>query len=227
MKRNYGPLLLLMFFVIGLGIFWVFRHENAAQKDHSGSAHTTSTAILAATPTPDPTATPEPTGTPLPTLSPTSVPTATPQPTPVPTPVPTPEPTAEPYIEPGNSGVSVASGIIRSESGTSLNVVGHWKLVAGGSLGYKLTVDVYAESGALQAAGLWDNLTLSVDGNSVSAVSEDIYTDNNSLHESFLGSLSQDVGSGSHYVTVSWRFNGTYGGNSIDVLSGEAVLNVP
>ena len=97
MKKSAAPALILIFLVLAVGIFVVFRisRNEAPDTQNPGTA---ATATPEPTATTAPTATPAPSATPVPTAAPTAVPTATPVPTvaPTETPVPTMAPTAVP-----------------------------------------------------------------------------------------------------------------------------------
>ena len=140
MKKSAAPALILIFLILAVGIFVVFRisRNEAPDTQNPGTA---ATATPEPTATTAPTATPVPSATPVPTAAPTAVPTATPVPTvaPTETPVPTMAPTAVPNY--------AKSGEIRSDSGTYLNLLVKWNLTDGETPTLKL--DVYVTSYAL------------------------------------------------------------------------------
>ena len=184
MKKSAAPILILVFLLVAVGIFVVFRisKNNASDTQNPG---TTATATPEPTATTPPTATPEPTGTPVPTAVPTAAPTAAPVPTE--TPVPTVQPTAVP--------VQDQSGEFRSDTGTYINIVVKWTVTGSGST-KTLKLDTYVESYALVTGDRTSDVVFTVGGNVSYASSKAIRLDNVPLTQTFLGSTSVDVTSG-------------------------------
>ena len=215
MKKSAAPILILVFLLVAVGIFVVFRisKNNASDTQNPG---TTATATPEPTATTPPTATPEPTGTPVPTAVPTAVSTATPVPTE--TPVPTVQPTAVP--------VQDQSGEFRSDTGTYINIVVKWTVT--GSGGTKtLKLDTYVESYALVTGDRTSDVVFTVGGNVSYASSKAIRLDNVPLTQTFLGSTSVDVTSGTDVpVNVTWHFNGTYSNQNIATIVAEDTLHI-
>ena len=215
MKKSAAPSLILVFLLVAVGIFVVFRisKNNASDTQNPG---TTATATPEPTATTPPTATPEPTGTPVSTAVPTAVPTATPVPTE--TPVPTVQPTAAP--------VQNQSGEFRSDTGTYINIVVKWTVT--GSGGTKtLKLDTYVESYALVTGDRTSDVVFTVGGNVSYASSKAIRLDNVPLTQTFLGSTSVDVTSGTDVpVNVTWHFNGTYSNQNIATIVAEDTLHI-
>ena len=215
MKKSAAPILTLVFPLVAVGIFVVFRisKNNASDTQNPG---TTATATPEPTATTPPTATPEPTGTPVSTAVPTAVPTATPVPTE--TPVPTVQPTAAP--------VQNQSGEFRSDTGTYINIVVKWTVT--GSGGTKtLKLDTYVESYALVTGDRTSDVVFTVGGNVSYASSKAIRLDNVPLTQTFLGSTSVDVTSGTDVpVNVTWHFNGTYSNQNIATIVAEDTLHI-
>lgn len=215
MKKSAAPILILVFLLVAVGIFVVFRisKNNASDTQNPG---TTATATPEPTATTPPTATPEPTGTPVPTAVPTAVPTVTPVPTE--TPVPTVQPTAVPVQE--------QSGEFRSDTGTYINIVVKWTVT--GSGGTKtLKLDTYVESYALVTGDRTSDVVFTVGGNVSYASSKAIRLDNVPLTQTFLGSTSVDVTSGTDVpVNVTWHFNGTYSNQNIATIVAEDTLHI-
>lgn len=215
MKKSAAPILILVFLLVAVGIFVVFRisKNNASDTQNPG---TTATATPEPTATTPPTATPEPTGTPVPTAVPTAVPTVTPVPTE--TPVPTVQPTAVP--------VQDQSGEFRSDTGTYINIVVKWTVT--GSGGTKtLKLDTYVESYALVTGDRTSDVVFTVGGNVSYASSKAIRLDNVPLTQTVLGSTSVDVTSGTDVpVNVTWHFNGTYSNQNIATIVAEDTLHI-
>lgn len=215
MKKSAAPILILVFLLVAVGIFVVFRisKNNASDTQNPG---TTATATPEPTATTPPTATPEPTGTPAPTAVPTAVPTATPVPTE--TPVPTVQPTAAPVQE--------QSGEFRSDTGTYINIVVKWTVTGSGDT-KTLKLDTYVESYALVTGDRTSDVVFTVGGNVSYASSKAIRLDNVPLTQTFLGSTSVDVTSGTDVpVNVTWHFNGTYSNQNIATIVAEDTLHI-
>ncbi len=215
MKKSAAPILILVFLLVAVGIFVVFRisKNNASDTQNPG---TTATATPEPTATTPPTATPEPTGTPAPTAVPTAVPTATPVPTE--TPVPTVQPTAAP--------VQDQSGEFRSDTGTYINIVVKWTVTGSGDT-KTLKLDTYVESYALVTGDRTSDVVFTVGGNVSYASSKAIRLDNVPLTQTFLGSTSVDVTSGTDVpVNVTWHFNGTYSNQNIATIVAEDPLHI-
>ncbi len=215
MKKSAAPILILVFLLVAVGIFVVFRISKNNDSDTQNPG-TTATATPEPTATTPPTATPEPTGTPVPTAIPTAVPTAAPVPTE--TPVPTVQPTAAP--------VQDQSGEFRSDTGTYINIVVKWTVT--GSGGTKtLKLDTYVESYALVTGDRTSDVVFNVGGNVSYASSKAIRLDNVPLTQTFLGSTSVDVTSGTDVpVNVTWHFNGTYSNQNIATIVAEDTLHI-
>mgnify|MGYP000214521263 CR=1 FL=1 len=205
MKKSAAPILILVFLLVAVGIFVVFRISKNNASD-TQNPETTATATPEPTATTPPTATPEPTGTPVPTAVPTE------------TPVPTVQPTAAP--------VQDQSGEFRSDTGTYINIVVKWTVT--GSGGTKtLKLDTYVESYALVTGDRTSDVVFNVGGNVSYASSKAIRLDNVPLTQTFLGSTSVDVTSGTDVpVNVTWHFNGTYSNQNIATIVAEDTLHI-
>ena len=214
MKKSAAPALILVFLILAVGIFVVFRisKNDAPDTQNPGSS---------ATATPEPTATVEPTA--APTATPTAVPTATPTATPVPsiapteTPVPTVQPTAVPsYAE---------SGEFRSDSGTYLNLLVKWNLTDGETPTLKL--DVYVTSYALVTGESSSSVVVNVGGNISYVPTKSLNLTNTSLEETYLGSSSVEVTPGTDVpVNVTWNFNGTYSGKDVAAITAADTIHI-
>ena len=218
MKKSAAPALILIFLILAVGIFVVFRISRNEAPD-------TQTPGTAATATPDPTATtaptatPAPSATPVPTAAPTAVPTATPVPTvaPTETPVPTMAPTAVPNY--------AKSGEIRSDSGTYLNLLVKWNLTDGETPTLKL--DVYVTSYALVTGESSSSVVVNVGGNISYVPTKSLNLTNTSLEETYLGSSSVEVTPGTDVpVNVTWNFNGTYSGKDVAAITAADTIHI-
>ena len=134
------------------------------------------------------------------------------------TPVPTVQPTAVP--------VQDQSGEFRSDTGTYINIVVKWTVT--GSGGTKtLKLDTYVESYALVTGDRTSDVVFTVGGNVSYASSKAIRLDNVPLTQTFLGSTSVDVTSGTDVpVNVTWHFNGTYSNQNIATIVAEDTLHI-
>lgn len=218
MKKSAAPALILIFLILAVGIFVVFRISRNEAPD-SQNPGTAATATPEPTATTAPTATPAPSATPVPTAAPTAVPTATPVPTvaPTETPVPTMAPTAVPNY--------AKSGEIRSDSGTYLNLLVKWNLTDGETPTLKL--DVYVTSYALVTGESSSSVVVNVGGNISYVPTKSLNLTNTSLEETYLGSSSVEVTPGTDVpVNVTWNFNGTYSNRNIDTIVAEDTIHI-
>ena len=218
MKKSAAPALILIFLILAVGIFVVFRisRNEAPDTQNPGTA---ATATPEPTATTAPTATPAPSATPVPTAAPTAVPTATPVPTvaPTETPVPTMAPTAVPNF--------AKSGVIRSDSGTYLNLLVKWNLTDGETPTLKL--DVYVTSYALVTGESSSSVVVNVGGNISYVPTKSLNLTNTSLEETYLGSSSVEVTPGTDVpVNVTWNFNGTYSGKDVAAITAADTIHI-
>ena len=208
MKRSAGPALILIFLILAIGIFFVFRVSGKEAEEASGGSAAAATATA------------EPTATSAPTATPTEAPTATPAPTAAPTstPVPTAAPTAVPSYN--------QSGEFRSDSSANINIVVKWYLSGTGDYP-TLKLDAYVSSYALQTGDRIGDVVFNVNGNLSYASSSAIQIDGGGLTESYLGSTSVNVSAGSDVpVNVTWYFNGTYSGKDISTITAESTIHI-
>ncbi len=218
MKKSAAPALILIFLILAVGIFVVFRISRNEAPD-SQNPGTAATATPDPTATTAPTATPVPSATPVPTAAPTAVPTATPVPTvaPTETPVPTMAPTAVPNY--------AKSGEIRSDSGTYLNLLVKWNLTDGETPTLKL--DVYVTSYALVTGESSSSVVVNVGGNISYVPTKSLNLTNTSLEETYLGSSSVEVTPGTDVpVNVTWNFNGTYSGKDVAAITAADTIHI-
>lgn len=218
MKKSAAPALILVFLILAVGIFVVFRisRNEAPDTQNPGTA---AIATPEPTATTAPTATPAPSATPVPTAAPTAVPTATPVPTvaPTETPVPTMAPTAVPNY--------AKSGEIRSDSGTYLNLLVKWNLTDGETPTLKL--DVYVTSYALVTGESSSSVVVNVGGNISYVPTKSLNLTNTSLEETYLGSSSVEVTPGTDVpVNVTWNFNGTYSGKDVAAITAADTIHI-
>ena len=218
MKKSAAPALILIFLILAVGIFVVFRISGNKAPDTQNPG-TAATATPEPTATTAPTATPAPSATPVPTAAPTAVPTATPVPTAAPTetPVPTMAPTAVPNY--------AKSGEIRSDSGTYLNLLVKWNLTDGETPTLKL--DVYVTSYALVTGESSSSVVVNVGGNISYVPTKSLNLTNTSLEETYLGSSSVEVTPGTDVpVNVTWNFNGTYSGKDVAAITAADTIHI-
>ena len=219
MKKSAAPALILIFLILAVGIFVVFRisRNEAPDTQNPGTA---ATATPEPTATTAPTATPAPSATPVPTAAPTAVPTATPVPTvaPTETPVPTAEPTAATGYE--------QTGEFRSDTGTYINIVVKWTVTGSGSP-KTLKLDVYVTSYALVTGESSSSVVVNVGGNISYVPTKSLNLTNTSLEETYLGSSSVEVTPGTDVpVNVTWNFNGTYSGKDVAAITAADTIHI-
>ncbi len=221
MKRAAPILVLLLFLILGLAIFWIFRSDG-------GTKPVSLNPFAAATATPEPTNTPEPTAPPTATPAPTATPTPTPMPTmpPTPTPTPSPSPTAVPTPTPVI--VRESSGTFRSDTGTWIDIIVNYNVERNGNEA-RLKLEAFVESYSLETAKRTDDVAFTVGGYTIKDSSGPIHVeDNTQKTETRLGSAEFDVTPGSEVrVDVWWYFLGVYGGENIDIIKASEVIQIP
>ena len=153
--------------------------------------------------------------------------TPTPAPTPAPTPTPTPEPTETPRpSEPAQEAVGDAEGALRSDTGTGLEIRADWSLSAAEGGAARLTVRLYAESYSLQTREIWHGAVLSVGGQSYEFDTQEVDYAGPVLGENELGELSVELEGLSlpAEASVTWRFQGSYGGEELEEITASGVI---
>lgn len=217
MRRSNILLLLLLCLLIAFAIFMIFRLEGANLREREPEQTPTATPSPTATPTPSPT--PSPTAVPA---APSSEPAATVSPT------NTPAPTAAPTASPTPTPAYEMSGTFRSDTGTWINLVVHWKIVTVDGQ-RKLELTACSESYSLITYKRLNDVEFIVDGAVAYDSSGPIELDSmNTLVETELGSAVMNVTSGRDAsVRVKWHFYGEYGNRQIDVITAEAAIPIP
>lgn len=161
--------------------------------------------------TPEPTPTPEPTETPEPTVSPTPEDTQTPVPTAIPP--------------------ATATGSIRSDTGTDLNLVADWEAYSAGDNSMTLAVTLYAESYSLTCRAIFDGAVVTIDGSDIVFDTAAVEYSGDELHKSELGSVSVTMPLGEDGtltvpISAVWNFGGSYSGTDFATLSAEGVAQI-
>ena len=225
MRRSFAPFIILVFLLIGLGVFFIFRSEGAQLNNK---------VEVTVTATPVPTATPEPVATATPTPVPTATPTPTPAPTATPAPTTTPEPTATPTSTPEPTATPVptarpsTSGQFVSDSGAKINIVVKWTGYDDADGNTKLQLDVYIQSYSLYTSDRRDDVVMNIDGEIHYGSSKAIQLDTNTLTETLIASTVADVAPGRDIpVEVTWYFNGSYSNQSISTITASSTIQLP
>ena len=129
-------------------------------------------------------------------------------------------------MQPTAAPVQDQSGEFRSDTGTYINIVVKWTVTGSGST-KTLKLDTYVESYALVTGDRTSDVVFTVGGNVSYASSKAIRLDNVPLTQTFLGSTSVDVTSGTDVpVNVTWHFNGTYSNQNIATIVAEDTLHI-
>jgi len=227
MKRSFAPFIILIFILVGLGVFFIFRSEGS-RNNKEPEAVVTATPVPTASPEPAVSVTPSPTPTatptPMPTATPTPVPTATTAPTPTasPTASPTPTPTPEPTVQ------YTSSGQFASDSGTKLNLVVKWSGFRDVDGKTKLQLDVYVQSYSLYTGDRVDDVVMKVDGHVYYGSSKAIQIDSNARTETLLASTIAEVPADRDIpLEVTWYFNGSYSNQEISTITANETIHLP
>ena len=225
MRRSFAPFIILVFILIGLGVFFIFRSEGSQLKNDTDVA-VTATPIPTATPEPVVTATPTPVPTTTPT--PTQAPTATPVPTATPAPTASPTPTPEPTATPVPTARPSVTGQFVSDSGAKINILVKWTGYDDVDGKTKLQLDVYIQSYSLYTSDRRDDVVMNIDGEIHYGSSKAIQLDTNTLTETLIASTVADVVPGRDIpVEVTWYFNGSYSNQAISTITASSVIQLP
>ncbi len=167
--------------------------------------------------TPTPPATqdvlPPSTGTPAPPETPSPTPSPTAEPSSEPTPEPTPAPTPEPVLD--------ADGSFGSDTGSGLEIVVDWTVEGAAQGDSTLTIKLSAESYSLFCREIWHGASLTIAGNTYTFDTDAIEYEGPGFGSNELGTLSVTLPAGTlpGTATVVWRFQGSYGGETLDEIS--------
>lgn len=159
---------------------------------------------------------------------PTAAPTATPQPIATPAPTATPTPTPEPSSAP--SGKMIASGAFDSATGTGINTRTQWTATESGDSSVLLTLKVYVRSYSVSIGAR--GYTVTIDGVSASGMTRAVEVDSaNSVVETLLFTYSTEIdlsaGQSTQIpVSVDWKYDGQYSGQTLDVIHSETSLSI-
>ena len=180
---------------------------------------------------------------PLPSAAPSPIPVPTPTPTPTPTPSPTPtpepSPTAQeseaPTVQPGEEPVPVeeidASGSLRSDTNTAMNIVADWSASSTDDGNIKLEVILYVESMSLNLSSLYNGAVITINGEEFTLTTPVIKVTANEQKKSELCrthiKLPYTEGGMSIPIKAVWNYNGVYSGVELKKLelSGEALIS--
>ncbi len=209
MKRRtayFAMLLILVVAIAALSIAVIRRREPTQPADPAELTDTTPASPVTETTQPTP---PAVTETPPPPTEPPVVETRPPEETPAPTPTPAP----------------TASGGIRSDTGTGLNMQANWRVYADASGKLKLQVDVNAVSYSFYTDALYQAVVLTVGGSSYSANSAAVQYGGKDLITSPIASFTVDAPPSGTPISVVWNYKGSYSGKPLDqiIASGSVV----
>lgn len=169
-----------------------------------------SLALETVTPAP---ATPIPAQTAAPTVAPTVVPTPVPVPTATPAPTPAPAPV----------GQTLDSGSFRSQTGLPIDIRADWVATVLDNDRVQIKVTVVLESYALQIAGSYNAVNVSVGDQYASCDAPAVDYDGSAKLETVLGSTTHTLylSAGMSDVfplAVEYHFGGTYSGEELPVI---------
>ena len=126
---------------------------------------------------------------------------------------------------PTAASVSTLNGEFQTDTGVALNMIVRWTATPAANGSFELAVSAALLSDTLTADQFADSLCFNIGGNTYYKTAPAIaVTEANT--ETPLGSQSVTVPAGHVPLSVSWSFNGSYSGKSIDKLSAETNLNL-
>ena len=194
--------------------------------NYDGQTARTNTAYLSVSAKPTPT--PAPTAAPTPTPAPTPAPA--PAPTTAPTPAPAPVPTEQPTPEPAPSGETIASGGFSSDTETGLDLCCDWKAVRTGDHRAEVTMDISIRSASITLNRVENGISLSL-GKQTASITQPAmdYTGGKTTTYFDSHSFTVELGNESSelLMDVIWHFNGSYGGQPLDLIECGGTITLP
>ena len=120
---------------------------------------------------------------------------------------------------------AAASGSIRSDTGTGLNLRADWRVYSDASGKLKLQVDVSAVSYSFYTDALYQAVVLTAGGSSYSANSAAVQYGGEALITSPIASFTVDAPASGSAISVVWNYRGSYSGKPLDqiIASGSVV----
>lgn len=176
--------------------------------------------------TPDPSATPVPTqipATPAPTAPPVVYePTQAPAtPTPSPNPTDTPAPTTTPSY-----GMEISRGSFSSSTGTAMNMNVSWVAYDDGNGNAVISLTGTVTSYSLRLTGLYDAVTLELDGYSTTCNTQSIHLEDGvgqTTSPLFYTKLTVPLGTCAD-MTATWNYGGSYGGVDLPTVTASGYV---
>lgn len=130
----------------------------------------------------------------------------------------------EPKYEPGTV---LASGNFRSNTGTSLNLVTNWTIVATEN-GKKLRLDIDLEAFSLGIGPRSQGLVIKLDGSRYSYSTDPVDIKATGWLETYdLYNCEMEFSGGSQDISVCWALNGTYSNVDMDNIVASGMVGIP
>ena len=125
----------------------------------------------------------------------------------------------------GAGSNAIASGSFVSQTGTSLNMMVSWAVVAEGPGQKTLYVTVSALSYALHSGALYNTLQLTVNGMTYLATPAAVNYDGGTLTSNVLANFKIPNAVGPANISASWIFNGVIGGVAVNTITASGVAS--
>ena len=125
---------------------------------------------------------------------------------------------------PADAPALPTSGEFKSSTGTGLELIVRWSVLSSDENTKTLQFYAYLSSGTLQATASADDLCFKVGNDTFNTTSYGAEVSSKGLTETLLGACSCIVNQYTLPVTVTWHFNGTYGGHQIDDIEATDTL---
>ena len=152
--------------------------------------------------------------------------TQTPPPVETPELIETPEPTPTPLDREIDS-----QGSFASDTGTPLNLLVNWSAKSGPGETVEVTFEVYLRCYSINASAKADGLSLSFNGQTYRASTQELNMQSNELVsvELLTQTASIELPQGDRFsgpVTVDWAFGGSYSSVDLDVISASGAVEI-
>ena len=167
---------------------------------------------------------------PTPTPTPAPAPTAAPTPTQQPAPTAAPTPTQQPSPTPAPSGETIAMGGFSSDTETGLDLCCDWKAVRTGEHQAEVKMDISIRSASITLNRVENGISLSL-GKQTASMTQPALDYTGGKTTTYFDSRSFPVELGAEsselLLNVIWRFNGSYGGQPLDLIECGGTITLP
>ena len=216
MKRSSSYLIALLILVIVVALLGIIVLQRRAPEDVPPAATAAPGSVETPAPAPPSAALPEATESLPPTEPPVFETRA-----PLESEEPQPEESAEPTPE---LPVEAATGSLRSDTGTGLNIAADWETFTDADGSAKLRVSVSVSSYSFFTSSLYQSIVLTVDGADYSADSPAISYDGADAITTPMAAFTVDAPPNGTHISVVWNYRGSYSGKQIETIRADGFV---